>query len=262
MVSYAVRVVRKAVKRAAPTRFQPQLLTLYLRALAPVYAGDRVICPCCGASLRAFPTYRIGGHRDNICPRCGSLRRHRLLILYLRDRTALFDSPNSVLHVAPEAVIQRILRSEPDVDYTSIDLSSPIAMERMDITRLRFEDSRFDAIICLHVLEHVPDDRTAMAELFRVLKPGGWAILETPLDLDMAETEEDPSVVSPRERERLYGQPDHVRRYGRDLLDRLAEAGFAARLDPYPLELEESTIARYGLLPGRRGLVVCTRPEA
>ena len=131
----------------------------------------------------------------------------------------------------------------------------------MDITRLRFEDSRFDAIICLHVLEHVPDDRAAMAELFRVLKPGGWAILETPLDLDMAETEEDPSVVSPRERERLYGQPDHVRRYGRDLLDRLAEAGFAARLDPYPLELEETTIARYGLSP-RHGLVVCTRPEA
>ncbi len=262
MVSCAVRVLRKAVKRATPTRFQPQLLTLYLRALAPVYAGDRVTCPCCDASLRAFPTYWIGGHRDNICPRCGSLRRHRLLILYLRDRTALFESPNSVLHVAPEAVIQRILRSEPDVDYTSIDLSSPIAMERMDITRLRFEDSRFDAIICLHVLEHVPDDRAAMAELFRVLKPGGWAILETPLDLDMAETEEDPSVVSPRERERLYGQPDHVRRYGRDFLDRLAEAGFAARLDPYPLELEESTIARYGLSPGRRGLVVCTRPEA
>jgi hypothetical protein len=93
------------------------------------------------------------------------------------------------------------------------------------------------------------------------LKPGAWAILETPLDLDLAETEEDPSVVSPRERERLYGQPDHVRRYGRDLLDRLAEAGFAARLDPYPLELEESTIARYGLSPGRRGLIVCTRPE-
>lgn len=262
MFSCGVRVLRKAVKRATPARVQPQLLTLYLRALAPFYAGDGLVCPCCDTTLRAFPTYGVGRHTDHICPRCGSLRRHRLLILYLRERTTLFEAPNSVLHIAPEAVIQRILRAEPGIDYTSIDLASPIAMERMDITELRFADARFDAIICLHVLEHVPDDRAAMTELFRVLKPGGWAILETPLDLSLAETEEDPSVVSPRERERLYGQPDHVRRYGRDYLERLADVGFSVALDPYPVELPESAIARYGLNQWNRGMVVCTRPAA
>jgi SAM-dependent methyltransferase len=181
----------------------------------------------------------------------------------LEQRTDLLATRASVLHVAPEACIQRILRSLPHLDYVSVDLDSPLAMHRMDVTDLRFETDRFDAVICFHVLEHVPDDRRAISELFRVLRPGGFAILEVPLSLAQESTIEDPAIRSPRERERLFAQRDHVRSYGRDYLDRLGDAGFTVTLDEFPLRLPDEVLRRYGLRRWSRGMVVCgkQRPE-
>jgi SAM-dependent methyltransferase len=255
-----VRLPRQTVKRVFPKRLHPWLLRTYLRAARPAYAGHEVNCPCCGSSFRAFLPYRIGRSVDRICPGCGALARHRLLLLFLQQRTNLFRDELSILHVAPEASIQKILRAKPELDYVSVDLDSPLATEHMDLTDLRFADERFDAIICLHVLEHIADDRKAMSELCRVLRRGGWAILEVPMVLER-ETEEDPSISSPRERERRFGQPDHVRRYGRDFLDRLAAAGFSVSLDQYPVNLTEELIAVHGLPRSKRGMVVCLKPD-
>lgn len=235
------------------------MLRLYLKALGPFYAGDRVTCPCCGRASREFVRYRIGRAWDTICPGCGALRRDRLLFLYLSERTNIFRARLRVLHVAPEQRLQQVLRSQSTLDYTSIDLDSPLAMQTMDVTDLRYEDDRFDVILCNHVLEHVADDRKAMREFLRVLRPGGWAILQSPVQHDEEKTLEDPTVVAPRERERLFGQRDHVRRYGRDYAQRLAEAGFTVTVDRYPDEMNDDTIARHGLRKSMGAIYVCSK---
>jgi SAM-dependent methyltransferase len=148
-----------------------------------------------------------------------------MAILVARSRTNLFDgSPKRLLHVAPEPMLESVFRSAGGVDYLSGDLDDPRAMIRLDITDLDADDSSFDCFFCSHVLEHVPDDMRAMRELCRVLRPGGWGMIQIPITA--AHTIEDPSVVSPSERLRLYGQSDHVRRYGPDVIDRLHDAGF------------------------------------
>jgi SAM-dependent methyltransferase len=145
--------------------------------------------------------------------------------LYLARRTNLFDGrPKRVLHVAPERCFEGPLRQRLGAGYLTADLLDPRVMEQMDITDIQHPDESFDVIYCSHVLEHVPDDRRAMRELRRVLKKDGWAVLLVPITAER--TIEDLTVTDPAERERLFGQHDHVRRYGPDYADRLREAGF------------------------------------
>jgi SAM-dependent methyltransferase len=118
-------------------------------------------------------------------------------------------------------------------------------MVEMDVTSIQYPDDCFDVIYCSHVLEHVPDDRAAIRELYRVLKPGGWAILQVPISADA--TFEDPTVTDPDARERLFGQDDHVRRYGPDYADRLAAAGFLVSVDGFVRELDDREITHFGL---------------
>jgi ubiquinone/menaquinone biosynthesis C-methylase UbiE len=109
----------------------------------------------------------------------------------------------------------------------SFDQNSPLAEVKGDLTALPFEDERFDVVFCNHVLEHIADDLTAMRELYRVLKPGGWGIVQVPMKADLLETYEDLSITTTAEREKHFGQYDHVRWYGReDYFTRLAQAGF------------------------------------
>lgn len=133
-------------------------------------------------------------------------------------------------------------------------------MVKMDVTNIAMPDNQFDCIICYHVLEHIPDDEKAMTELFRVLKPGGWAILQSPVDHNRDKTYEDPSIVSPDERERAFGIKDHVRLYGRDYKDRLERAGFTVKLDCYVTELRDDKIKRYGLMKDEI-IYLCTKSE-
>jgi SAM-dependent methyltransferase len=185
-----------------------------------------------------------------VCPRCGSQERHRLLALYLPARTPLGREPVRLLHWAPEPALARMLRRTPGVDYVSADLRPGVAMETWDITAVPAPDESFDAVICSHVLEHVEDDRAALTETLRVLRPGGWAIVLVPIDLERATTLEDPAIVDPAERERVYWQADHVRLYGADLPERLRAAGFEVTVDGWARELEEATAERFGIWRG------------
>jgi len=109
-----------------------------------------------------------------------------------------------------------------------------------------------------HVLEHIPDDKKAMSEILRVLKPSGWAILQVPI---LAEkTIEDPIVRSPEERERVYGQFDHVRAYGLDYKDRLEDAGFIVTVDNFVNELGEDAIRGHGLMRDE-SIYYCVKPQ-
>jgi SAM-dependent methyltransferase len=204
------------------------------------FIGSRYNCPFCKSNLNrylpfglTFPVlskYRVvgGGYRPNaLCPICSSLDRERLLLLYLQRKSDIFDKPTTLLHVAPEEQLTLVLQSTPNIDYVTADLSAPHVMSRIDVTALPFRDSTFDAIICNHVLEHIVDDRRALRELHRVLKPEGWAILQVPIALALENTYEDFSIVSDEGRERAFGQHDHVRIYAGDYVSRLANSGFA-----------------------------------
>ena len=230
------RAVGGVMRALAPARFRPRVKAAAIRVR---YMGWRYRCPFCGSRMRRYRPFGLdvpvlrekqvvgGGHRQNAqCPNCGSLDRERLLYLFLKYRTPLFATPHRLLHVAPEPRVAARLRADAGIDYLTADIEAPGVMVHMDITRIPCPDRGFDAIVCNHVLEHIIDDAKAMAELHRVLKPGGWAVLQVPIALALRETYEDFSIIAPLAREEAFGQDDHVRLYARDYRDRLARAGF------------------------------------
>jgi SAM-dependent methyltransferase len=180
--------------------------------------------------------------------------------MYLKNRTGFFRDKLKILDIAPMQCFQELCKNLPNVDYVSADIASELAMLKFDITDIPLPDSQFDCIICYHVFEHVPDDRKAMKELYRVLKPGGWAILQVPLDNARDKTFEDASIVLPDERKRVFGQSDHVRIYGRDYGDRLKEVGFSVKIDNYAQQLDSSEITKYGLDKSEE-ICYCSKPE-
>ncbi len=192
------------------------------------------------------------------CPRCVAGSRHRLIWLYLKSQTNLFSDPLKVLHFAPEYIFQKKLSSLPSLNYVSADLASPLAKAKIDITNISYEDNEFDVILCSHVLEHVPNDYKAMKELFRVLRPGGWAILQVPIDPNLEKTFENPEIVLPTERQRVYGHHDHVRMYGRDYRDRLERVGFTVKVDEYYKIFDVGTMKKHGL--PEQDIYFCIKP--
>jgi SAM-dependent methyltransferase len=174
------------------------------------------------------------------------MERHRFVWLYFGRMTTLFDGkPKRMLHVAPEKCFEPRLKKRLGEGYVTADLADRLAMVRMDITDIQCPDGCFDVIYCSHVLEHVQDDRRAMREFYRVLKQDGWAILIVPIGADR--TFEDPSIVDPSQRLRVFGKEDHVRRYGADFADRLREAGFKVRVSRVVDLFEKDDIVRMGL---------------
>ena len=173
--------------------------------LAPVlYFGSSRYCTVCNRSSRKFLSFGVRPRPDARCPQCGSLERHRLAILFFRERTNLFDGlQKRFLHIAPERFFVRMFSEAAGDGYLTADLRGTGVMESMDITDIAWSDGTFDVIYCSHVLEHVVDDHRAMRELCRVLAPGGWAMLNVPITAN--ETFEDPSVTDPRERVRQFG---------------------------------------------------------
>ncbi len=232
-------------------------------AKAVLYSGSNRWCPVCEKGTRKFRPFGsvAGGARrdDAMCPWCGSLERHRLAIIYFREKTNLFDgAPKRLLHVAPENKIEALFRDAVGDGYLSGDLMDDRVMEKLDITDIHHPDDSFDVIYCSHVLEHVPDDRLAIREFYRVLKPGGWAMLNVPVTAD--KTFEDPTIEDPAERERLFGQYDHVRRYGPDYEDRLKEGGFQVQRSSPSDIVPQKDIARFGLSNDLAGdIYFCTK---
>jgi SAM-dependent methyltransferase len=203
------------------------------------YFGFRYKCPICNSQMRKFLPFGFsfpvltknnvigGGYRLNaLCPVCRSDDRERLLYLYLSINTDIFKKRTKLLHIAPEWALSSILNKQSNIDYLTADINSHKVMIQLDVTDIRFPDATFDAVICNHVLEHIIDDGKAMHELYRILKPGGWGILQVPLSLSLEKTYEDISVSTPAEREAEFGQSDHVRIYARDYIERLEKAGF------------------------------------
>lgn len=200
----------------------------------------------------------MGKRQDACCPCCGALERHRLVWLYFARMTNLFDgNAKKMLHVAPEPCLAPRLKKKLGKGYLSADLAIRRAMVRLDVTAMPFPDGTFDAVYCSHVLEHVPDDRKALREFHRVLKPGAWAVLLVPIT--SARTMEDAAVVTPEERRQAFGQEDHVRSYGPDFLDRLHEAGFSVRVGRARELFNGEETRRMGLTAAAGDVFYCTR---
>jgi SAM-dependent methyltransferase len=222
------------------------LFILYLK-------GNRFTDPIDGKSFRKLLPYGYKKQRPNaLSPSTLSLERHRLMWLYLREETDFFmkDNQQKVLHIAPEQCFYKRFRKQKNLDYLTSDLDSPLADVQADICNLPFEDNEFDVIFCNHVLEHIPDDKKAMAELYRVMKPGGRGIFQVPQDINRKETFEDDSITNKEERTRIFGQYDHVRVYGLDYFDRLREAGFTVKEIDYTKKIAPDLLERYALQKG------------
>lgn len=247
------------IPQLTPGGARYQARRLVERARALTMRGDRFHCPCCDGKWRTMLPAGIARRPNARCPRCGSLERHRLIWTYLQQQTDFFTIPYRVLDVAPEEFMQRQLRSLPNITYLSIDLESGLAMRKMDVTKLDLADQSFDIIFCNHVFEHIPDDRAAMRELYRVLQPGGWAILQTPVDLQRPTTDEDPSIRDPQERLRRFGQTDHIRIYGLDFFDRLRQSGWQIERNRFVTTLSSTETQRRGLDP-REELFIGRKP--
>lgn len=225
-----------------PRPFLIQLSLIFRPFIKVFYRGDRFTDPIDGSSYRTFLPYGYNKLRPNaLCPGTLSLERHRYLWLYLQRQTSFLEDQLNVLHVAPEQVFYTKFKQFKHWKYTTTDLHSPLADIKADICALPFQDNSFDLILCNHVLEHIPDDATAMKELFRVLKKGGTLIAQVPLNETAEVTFEDDSITDPIERTKIFGQYDHVRVYGMDYYTRLAQAGFKAEAIDFleSLSLEE-----------------------
>jgi len=206
----------------------PDRRRLMRRALAQIrWLGSRRYCPVCESNVRKFLPGGVVPRPNALCPVCGSAERHRLDWYFMKMHSDLLDGkPKSLLHVAPEYEISNRLRNVGFLDYWTSSLDGKDTRAKVDITQISFPDDHFDAIYCSHVLEHVRDDRKAIREFLRILRPGRWALLQVPITPGLNVTAEDKAVVDPNERARLYGQWDHVRAYGSDYPDRLRQAGF------------------------------------
>lgn len=224
-------------------------LSIFLRPVIYLFfKGDTFTDPIDGRSYRKFLPYGYGKQRENaLSPGTLSLERHRQMWLYLQNETDFFTQNYKVLHIAPEQEFLRKFKKMKNLEYTSADLFSPIVDVKADILDLPFEDESFDVIFCNHVLEHIADDKKAMSELYRVMKKGGWGILQVPMKNSLEKTYEDFSITNPQERQKHFGQYDHVRWYGMDYFERLKSIGFDAQSNFYSQKFSKEDQKRFGL---------------
>lgn len=211
--------------------------------------GKGVTCTVCSHSYKHFIPYL--GRPNAQCPNCGSLERVRLVQKFITD-FGLIDKNTRLLHIAPEKALYKVFRKRLGSNYMPADkfepgYTYPGGTQHVDITAMPFASETMDAVICIHVLEHVQDDAKAISEIYRVLKKGGFAILQVPYDAGRTTTYEDATITSPEERRKHFLQSDHVRIYGRDYLDRFLQPGFTMECGDYSKNLGTATREKYGL---------------
>jgi len=216
-------------------------------------------CPICNFK-GTFKNYR--GRRAAYCPKCGALERHRLMWLFFHERTNLFDGqPKRLLHMAPEPCFRHRIPHFPYIDYLTGDLNPKAAKakEKINLCAIHKPSEHFDVMYCSHILEHIHDDGKAVSEIYRVLRPGGWAVLQVPLAMGV-HTRYNPKIRTPQARKREYGQHNHVRQYGSlDYANVLAKPGFQVEQVSFAAEWDQEKVSKFGV--SRHEVVhLCTKP--
>ena len=217
------------------------------------------VCPVCGAAAAAFgPGLR--NRPDAVCLSCGSLERHRFLAVLLRVALPESARSSTLLDVAPMRRIARILKGVNPDGYVGTDFDPDADGRDVDVvaslTDLPFSDDSVSLLVCYHVLEHVPEDARAMAEIARVLRADGLGLVQVPFRAGVP-TDEDPTA-SVEERVRRFGQADHVRYYGQDFVPRLEAAGLTV-LELRPDDVVDADVIRItGMVADERVWLVAT----
>jgi len=239
----------KYILKFLPRKFLIKYSFLITPILRIIFHGKKYTDPIDGSNYSKFLSYGYKTVRKNaLCPGTLSLERHRLLWLYLEKETNFLNSNLKVLHVAPEQVFYKKFKKLKNWEYFTFDLNSPIADIKGDLTSTNFKDESFDLIICNHVLEHIEDDKSALNEIYRILKYNGISILQVPMNVKRKNTFEDSSIKSKNQREKYFGQYDHVREYGLDFKDRVEQAGFEVEMINYSTKISQDLVIKYGLM--------------
>lgn len=234
--------------RNVPRKYLQLFSHFGLKVLAIFYRGNKVECPVCDHTYSKFLPYGRVSRSNALCPNCLALERHRLMWLFLREKTNFLTNKMDVLHIAPELCFIERFENIHEDQYITADIESPLAKVKLDVHDMPFEGNSFEVAFCNHVMEHVDDDIKAMKEICRVLQPGGWAILQIPLFHPLADvTFEDATIRDPKEREKTFGQDDHVRLYGKDYADRLRSAGFEVTEDDFVNSLSKEEQVKFAL---------------
>jgi SAM-dependent methyltransferase len=242
--------LKSALKKIIGPAGRKQLRGVQAAARSLIYGlGNDVECPICGRTYSKFLPF----NRPNaLCYKCRSLERHRLVYLFLKDKTNFFEGKKKVLHFAPEKCLHDVIRQYPDINYKTADLMTTyidaigvMPDYVMSVTDIKFDDNTFDVVLCNHVFELVPDDSQGLREIYRVLKSGGFAIIQAAVNNHLAQTIETKDL-SADERKRIAGAHHHVRRYGLDYKNRLTAAGFEVEVSTFVKELD---VKKYGLMP-------------
>jgi len=245
----------------------PRIVKLFLYAMAGWAPGGQRRCVLCNHKVWRFMPYRsgrrsvaplmsvldvVGSDVENFeCPRCGAHDRERHLLLYMRASGLMEGLQEmSILHFAPEIRLSRLLRAAAPESYLPCDLfpRSPDVL-CVDMQEMQFESGTFDLVMANHVLEHVDDVSAALCEIFRVLKPGGFAILQTPFSPLLHNTWSDQGIDSPEARLQAYGQEDHVRLFGRDIFEILVSTGFQSFVKAHAGCLGDIDVKKFGVNP-------------
>ena len=239
----------KYILKFLPRKFLIKYSFLITPILRIIFRGKKYTDPIDDSNYSKFLSYGYKTVRKNaLCPGTLSLERHRLLWLYLDKETDFLNSNLKVLHVAPEQVFYKKFKKLKNWEYFTFDLNSPIADIKGDLISTNFKDEYFDLIICNHVLEHIEDDKSALDELYRILKYNGISILQVPINVERENTFEDLSIKSKIQREKYFGQYDHVREYGLDFKDRVEQAGFKVEMINYSKKISQDLVIKYGLM--------------
>jgi len=251
------------------TMWQLQYLNLKIRNFAQGKKySQKVFCPISETYFDEFVTlsqvYDLGLARckhPRISPDTGARDGLRLQWLYLKNETDLFKHKIRLLHFAPEYGFYRRFRSMDNITYFPVDKNNKKFgpdVGYADLTGLDFQTCAFDMIICNHTLEHVDDDDQAIREIYRVLKLSGKAIISVPIDHSRNKTYEDPAIIKPEDREKKFGEWDHVRFYGLDFHQRLASQGFEVKTIYYAETFLPDDIVKFGLV--NEPIFVCRKP--
>jgi SAM-dependent methyltransferase len=238
------RVLSRTIARLPGGAHECAICTNRVRRFLPYRDGLRSMPPVI-RSLRI-----VGSDIENFeCPRCGSHDRERHLLLYLRAANLLPRMKGAhILHFAPERHLQEFIRGAQPGEYVLADLFPQDArVQRIDLENIPFPAAHFDFVVANHVLEHVSDDGQALREIFRVLKGGGHAILQTPYAAGLARTFEDPCIDSEMARLHAYGQEDHLRLYGQDFVERVEASGLRSAVASHETLLPSVDARRAGV---------------
>lgn len=253
-------MIKDFVKKILPERIRLNIRYTIFKLKSVFYRGNNVYCICCDKSFSKFLPHGNIERKNARCPYCLSLERTRLLMYYLQNETNLFEKEKSILHFAPEKAIEFKIKQAKQINYITADINPALADNVIDIQNIPYDKKSFDFVICSHVLGHVPNEKKAIDEIYRVLKVGGKAFVLTLIDASKEHTYENTKIQTPQDRLIHFGEPDLLRLHGNDFLNRLQRPIVKVECLDYSTNFTKAEMEKYQLGDKARELIfVCTR---